>query len=172
MQTVKETIEKLFRQYSNAQVTDIEKLPQSGGDRAYFRIYTKEGNYIATRNANIKENDTFISFSRHFKQCGCPVPYIYAVNEDRTIYIQEDLGDISLLNELEEHGHNEEVFGLFKKSLNALAHLQINGDKGLDYEQCITSIEFGKQAIISDLLYFKYYFLDTLKRLCSMILMH
>ena len=27
---------------------------------------------------------------------------------------------------------------------------------------CITSREFGKQAIISDLLYFKYYFLDTL----------
>ena len=50
-----------------------------------------------------------------------------------------------------------------KKSLKALAHLQINGDKNLDYAQCITSKEFGQQAILSDLLYFKYYFLDTLK---------
>ena len=36
--------------------------------------------------------------------------------------------------------------------------------KGLDYENwCLTSSEFGKQAILSDLLYFKYYFLDTLQ---------
>ncbi len=35
---------------------------------------------------------------------------------------------------------------------------------GLDYENwCLTSSEFGKQAIMSDLLYFKYYFLDTLQ---------
>ncbi|HEY4153938.1 MAG TPA: RNase adapter RapZ, partial [Puia sp.] len=40
----------------------------------------------------------------------------------------------------------------------------IRGDKGLDYENwCLTSSEFGKQAILSDLLYFKYYFLDTLQ---------
>src|SRR5258708_4053788 len=55
------------------------------------------------------------------------------------------------------------IQALVSIDLHALAHLQINGDKGLDYEQCITSTEFGKQAIVSDLLYFKYYFLDTLK---------
>ncbi len=34
----------------------------------------------------------------------------------------------------------------------------------MDYENwCLTSSEFGKQAIMSDLLYFKYYFLDTLQ---------
>jgi len=163
MKTVKETIEKLFRQYSNADVISIEKLPQSGSDRIYFRICCKDGNFIATHNLNIKENNTFVGFSRHFKQCGCPVPEIYAVNDDHSAYIQEDFGDVSLLNELETKGYCEEVFDLFKKSLNALAHLQINGDKGLDYEQCITSMEFGKAAIVSDLLYFKYYFLDTLK---------
>ena len=53
---------------------------------------------------------------------------------------------------------------LFKQSLKELAILQIRGDQGLDYENwCLTSSEFGKQAIMSDLLYFKYYFLDTLQ---------
>jgi hypothetical protein len=33
----------------------------------------------------------------------------------------------------------------------------------LNYDYCLTAKEFGKQAIMSDLLYFKYYFLDTLQ---------
>ena len=50
-----------------------------------------------------------------------------------------------------------------RQSLRQLARLQIRGDEGLDYSKTITSREFGKQAILSDLLYFKYYFLDTLQ---------
>ncbi len=33
----------------------------------------------------------------------------------------------------------------------------------MDYNACLTAKVFGRQAILSDLLYFKYYFLDTLK---------
>ena len=78
-------------------------------------------------------------------------------------YRQEDFGDVSLLNELEQHGYNEHVYGLFKQSLQKLAHMQIKGDVDFNYDWCITSKEFGRQAIVSDLLYFRYYFLDTLK---------
>lgn len=163
MQQIINSIKTLFSQYSKAAITAIEKLPQSGGDRVYFRLLTDNGNFIATYNTNIKENNTFIAFSKHFKNVDCPVPDIYAVNEDATIYIQQDFGDASLLHELETIGHTDKVYALYQKSLKELANLQINGDKGLDYNLCITSKEFGKQAIIADLLYFKYYFLDTLK---------
>ncbi len=129
----------------------------------YFRLHTENGSLIATYNENIPENKTFINFSRHFKGIGAPVPEISVINETASLYLQQDFGDRSLLNELEDHGQNEYVFGLYKKSLKALAHLQIHADKVMDYNYCITSKEFGKQAILSDLLYFKYYFLDTLK---------
>jgi len=42
--------------------------------------------------------------------------------------------------------------------------LQVNADKGLDYAKCLTNEAFGKQAILADLLYFKYYFLDALRK--------
>lgn len=163
MKTIKEAIKELFSTISEDKIADIELLPQSGSDRVYFRIRTENKTYIATSNLNVKENKTFIYFSSHFQKSGCPVPRIYAVNDEQTIYIQEDFGDTSLLHELEANGQDEYVFNLFQKSLKALANLQINGDRGLDYGRCITSREFGKQAIIADLLYFKYYFLDTLK---------
>ncbi|MBS1947416.1 MAG: phosphotransferase [Bacteroidetes bacterium] len=163
MENIIEEIRNLFQSYSPAAILSIAKIPQSGSIRIYFRITTNEKNFIAAYGDNVKENRAFIYFSRHFKKCKCPVPEIFAVNKEGTIYIQEDFGDVSLLNKLEEHGYNDYAYSLFQKSLAALAQLQIEGDKNLDYSYCITSKEFGLQAILSDLLYFKYYFLDALQ---------
>src|SRR5579872_1346833 len=163
MNTIIEEIRRLWVRYSRYPLTGLDVIPQSGSNRIYFRIRTDEGSYIATYNDNVRENQTFIYFARHFRGQGCPVPEIFFVNDDCTIYFQEDFGDQSLLAELEKQGHNEVIHSLFKQSLRELARLQIVGDEGLDYSKTITSREFGKQAILSDLLYFKYYFLDTLQ---------
>jgi aminoglycoside/choline kinase family phosphotransferase len=164
MTTITEEIEQLFASCHNQPISRLDKIPQSGGDRTYYRIWdAKENSFIATQGHNKKENNTFLYFTNHFRSIGAPVPEIFSKNTDGTLYIQEDFGDVSLLQVLEKEGYTDHVFNLFQKSLSALAHLQINGDKNLDYNQCITSKEFGQQAILSDLLYFKYYFLDTLK---------
>jgi RNase adapter protein RapZ len=86
------------------------------------------------------------------------------VSYDKTIYLQEDFGNISLLSILESKGFSQDVYELFKESLHQLARLQVVGDEGLNYKKCLTNEEFGKQAIMADLLYFKYYFLDALQR--------
>lgn len=65
---------------------------------------------------------------------------------------------------MEQGGETDAVYQLYKKSLHELARVQVLGDKGLDYDKCLTNKEFGKQAIMADLLYFKYYFLDALRR--------
>jgi len=163
MDIMLQTIKDLFNSFNGKDYDEVSKLQQSGSDRIYFRISSGGKTYIATYGLNIKENKTFINFSRHFKQYDLPVPEILAINNDCTAYIQEDLGQESLLNKLEQNGHNEIVYNLFCRSLDKLAELQIKGHTGLNYDWCLTAKEFGKQAIFSDLLYFKYYFLDTLK---------
>ena len=164
MQSVKEEIEKLFQQYNNAAITAIDKLPQAGSERHYFRLYTANKTFIATYGANLKENEAFIYFSKHFKKKQLATPEIFCINAEKNIYIQEDFGDISLLNKLEEKGFTDEVYGLYKKSLQQLVELQVKGHEGLDYKKCLTNATFGKQAIMADLLYFKYYFLDALRQ--------
>ncbi len=158
-----ENINCLFFSLKKRRPERIEKLPQSGSERIYFRVYSKGETFIATYNLNLKENETFLYFTDHFISKGLPVPEIFALNEDKSIYLQQDLGNTSLLDKLEQLGHTEEVFGLFKKSLKQLARMHILGDEQLNYDHCLTAKEFGRQAIFSDLLYFKYYFLDTLK---------
>jgi aminoglycoside/choline kinase family phosphotransferase len=163
METVAEDIKAFFQSENNESIRHIEKLPKSGGDRIYFRIVTEKKSYIATYNENLKESETFLYFTQHFSQINAPVPELYYTSDDAKIYIQQDFGRISLLNELEKYGENDHVYSLFQKSLKALAFLQIKGIDNLDDSYCLTSKEFGKQAILADLLYFKYYFLDTLK---------
>jgi aminoglycoside/choline kinase family phosphotransferase len=163
MDPVAENIQSFFKSYNSNEIKSFVKLPKSGGDRIYFRIITGDKSYIATYNENVKENFAFLHFTNHLKKIHAPLPEIYIVHPGNQMYIQEDFGDTSLLNKLEQIGLNDYVYELFKKSLKALAWLQIEGNTNFDYNCCITSKEFGKQAIMSDLLYFKYYFLDTLK---------
>lgn len=156
-------VRSYFEKFIRQPIVAFEKLPKSGGDRIYFRIYCPNKSYVATYNDNVRENATFFHFTNHFHSIHAPVPRILHIHPEQKMYLQEDLGPVSLLNELEKHGENEYVFDLFKKSLKALARLQVLADAGMDYHYCLTSEEFGMQAIMNDLLYFKYYFLDTLK---------
>lgn len=163
MEAIKEAIKQIYLSYTGKACEHIEKIPQSGGDRIYFRIKEGAESYIATYNLNLKENETFIYFAQHFHSKGLPVPKVLVVSADQKIYLQEDLGSESLLDVLEKEGKTERVYQLFQKSLKALVQLQVKGSEGLDYSKCLTSKTFGKHAVLTDLLYYKYYFLDTLQ---------
>ena len=164
MQHLNDAISALYTKWKGKSPVSVDMLPQSGSERRYFRLHGKSGSVIGTYGANIPENNAFIYFSRHFKKINLAVPEIYAISDDGAFYLQEDFGEVSLLNHLEEKKFSDEVYALFKNSLTELARLQIKGDEGLDYNKCLTNKEFGKQAIMADLLYFKYYFLDALRK--------
>ena len=84
--------------------------PEANG--RYFRIYDNHRSFIGTYGANIKENETFIYFSQQFRQKQLAVPEILAVSEDKQYYLQEDFGNISLLNKLEAGGFTPAVYDL------------------------------------------------------------
>src|SRR6478736_4110127 len=164
MHVITDEIQKLFGTYSTAHINSIDKLPQAGSERHYFRLHTSDGDFIATYGANIPENETFIYFSHHFTAKQLCTARTLCVSADKSLYIQEDFGNVSLIDHLAHLGFNEKVSSLYQQSLNQLALLQVKGHEGLDYKKCLTNSSFGKEAIMADLLYFKYYFLDALRR--------
>jgi RNase adapter protein RapZ len=165
MQSIIDSVSHLYRSWSGKDPHHVDVLPQSGSERRYFRLYNERGEtVIGTYGLNVAENEAFIYFSGHFAKKGLPVPRILGINHDRIVYLQEDFDNVSLLDMLEKHGFTDQVYSLFRESLHQLARLQVYGDEGLDYNKCLTNKEFGKQAIMADLLYFKYYFLDALRK--------
>jgi UPF0042 nucleotide-binding protein len=165
MQELIDSISALYKDWCGKLPQQVDVLPQSGSDRRYFRLHDERGGtVIATVGANIPENETFAYFAETFYAKGLPVPQVLAISNDKTIYLQQDFGNTSLLQILEEKGASPETYSLFRESLHQLARLQVLGDEGLDYEKCLTNKEFGRQAIKADLFYFKYYFLDALRK--------
>lgn len=153
----------LFENYFGESASRIEMLPASGSSRKYFRVWKGGQSYIAACHENIPENRLFIRFTEHFHQKGLHVPSIFCVAPDESVYIQEDLGNVMLLDALEQErkGYCLEAgtMVLYRKALFELLRLQLLGGEGLDYSACVPRPVFDRQCILWDLNYFKYCFL-------------
>ena len=141
---------------------EIQSIAESGSARKYFRIITWNGGLIGTYRNNVEENEAFLTFSKHFHDLGLNVPEVFAVNAERTCYLQSDFGDDNLFAHVQKAlmvgGFGENVIQLYKQALCHLVKLQVFGHKGLDYSKAYPTERFDRQAIIDDLNYFKYYF--------------
>jgi hypothetical protein len=71
----------LFEKWSGESAEQIIKLAQSGSDRAYYRIRGNTQSCIGTHSPDKKENNAFISFTKHFRNKDLPVPQLYAIDE-------------------------------------------------------------------------------------------
>ena len=152
---------------------EILPIAESGSARKYFRIVTDKRSLIGTYSSNIEENEAFLCFSKHFHDLGLNVPKVFAVNAERTCYLQSDFGDDNLFAHVQKalmanvgpstgSGTSailgENTIALYKKALSHLVKLQVLGHQGLDYSKAYPTERFDRQAIIDDLNYFKYYF--------------
>ncbi|MFM2376575.1 MAG: hypothetical protein RLZZ165_1672 [Bacteroidota bacterium] len=163
-----EALNALYARWAGKMPRFAHGLPRAGSDRRYYRLGDGDRTAIGVYSGDIAENRAFLSFSLHFQAKGIPVPRIYASNEDCTAYLQQDLGDTSLLQHLEAargggHGFPASAVLLYRQSLEALARMQIVGGQGLDYSLCTSRPDFDVQSMRWDLNYFKYYFLRAIK---------
>lgn len=159
---IEQQILQLFEQWAGEKATSILPLAPSGSPRLYYRLQSENKTAIGTYGSNPKENHAFVTFSKHFKGKGLPVPEVYVVDVEKNIYLQEDLGGTALYHLLPEKGavFSEDLLQLYKKSVAKLAELQVKGGEGLDYSVCFPRSAFDKQSILWDFNYFKYYFLN------------
>ncbi|MEI6433593.1 MAG: RNase adapter RapZ [Bacteroidota bacterium] len=185
---VEEKLVRLFTSWSGTQPASIEKLPGSGSNRIYFRLRGSGFSVIGAWNDDIRENDAFVSFTRHFCRNGFPVAEVLAYNQENRVYLLTDLGDTTLYQLLissrsPNASFPSEILDLYKKALQWLPEFQITAGVGIDYAKCYPRNAFDRQSMIWDLNYFKYYFLklagvpydeqaleDDFQKLCNFLL--
>ncbi len=157
----KELLSDLFLKWSNEPADLILPLAPSGSNRIYYRLQGKTKAAIGTYGSDPKENNAFVSFTKNWNVKGLPIPEIYATDLDNNVYIQEDLGATTLYSFLLQKGDqfSPNLIKMYKKVVQRLAEVQINGGKDLDYNDCYPRAAFDKQSMLWDFNTFKYYFL-------------
>ena len=159
-------LEELFIQYKHSAPKSIEELPSSGSNRRYFRLTADDGStIIGVKGTSVEENIAFVKIAEHFLRQGLPVPEVYGMSDDKTFYIQQDLGD-NILFKLTEKGRtcgsfNDDEREMLRKTMAKLPALQFLGAEGLDFNVCYPQPEFDERMISFDLNYFKYCFLKA-----------
>ncbi|MDR1726151.1 MAG: phosphotransferase [Bacteroidales bacterium] len=155
---IETNIRRLFQQYFGENILEIIPLSAHGSARKYYRLLGKSCKCLATYNDNRKENEAFLSYEKQLLNHKINVPRIYISDLDNNIYLQQDLGDITLYDLTAKNNYNSFPFDFYRKVITCLPDIQMTG-KDFDYTFAYPRKAFDRQSIDWDLQYFKYYFL-------------
>ena len=160
-----EVLRELFERHFHSAPTKIQPVQGGlgGSARKIVRLAGEEHSAIGILNQDRAENQAFLSFTRHFRRHGLPVPEIYEEDLKRGAYLEEDLGDTTLFALLSRHRAGAEIapeaFAAYERVVDLLPRFQVEAGRDLDYAVCYPRSSFDRQSIAWDLNYFKYYFL-------------
>ncbi len=138
----------MFENWAKEPVVQFKQLPQSGSGRFYYRISGNLKTAIGAYNPDRKENEAFLSFSDHFFKEKLNVPEIFLADIDNNVYLQQDLGDVSLFSLLNSGKTEEEIKVLYRQIIDNLPKFQVTGGKHLDYKKCYPRAAFDKQSMM------------------------
>jgi hypothetical protein len=82
---IDKALTELFESWQNQKPDSISPLPPSGSNRRYFRITYGDQSCIGAFNPDIRENQAFLTLSRHFDGLGLPVPKVLATDARRPV---------------------------------------------------------------------------------------
>lgn len=158
-----EKLNALFQDRFGESVESVAPLKGDGSGRTLYRLKSRTRTAVGAHALDRAENVAFLEFSRHFRRCGLPVPEIYAEDLDHSVYLEEDLGDTTLFQDLSarrtEKGLAPETLEVYRKAVRLLPRFQREAGRTLDYSKCYPRPAFDRQSMMWDLNYFKYYFL-------------
>ncbi|MCB0516552.1 MAG: RNase adapter RapZ [Chitinophagales bacterium] len=164
------TLKQLFTQWSGEDCLDIVALTAAGSARKYYRLSGKNQSAIGLFSENTSENNAFCRMSSFFNEYHFPSPKLYLVSDDQQCYLQEDLGNECLLDRLQfmqdkfPQKWEKKMLPYYQKAIEALFFFQEKSQTyHFNYDWVYRNAYFGKQQLLFDVQYFKYYFLQPAK---------
>jgi len=137
-----EILGRCFRDIAGVAPSSIAPLRPHASQRRIYRLVGNGRSLIGVINPVQKENDAFVSFARYFRTQGLPVPEVLLYKPHECLYLEEDLGDQTLLDALtEERTRSNLPFPtraeeLYKRALEWLPRFQIESASRFDFSLC------------------------------------
>ena len=163
---MQQEIVTLYRRTFGRPPAGVARLAADGSQRTYFRLVgTTPASVIGVYGPDPDENRAFLSFSRAFRGVGLPVPVIHAADEERGLWIEDDLGDTTLFEALSAARRDASgefppaMLDAYERVVEILPRFQVEGGRVIDFGVAYPRAAFDEQSMLWDLNYFKYHFL-------------
>ena len=172
-----ERVHSLYKRLTGHEPESIVPLSAAGSNRQYFRVQGRQvhptlnpqlSTLIAVIGTNREENQAFVTWARVFKEAHLPVPEVFAVSEDEMVYLQEDLGDVSLYTFISEGrtnngNYSKQEINAIRQAIRVLPQFQflpvVYPKVAETFSCCYPQAEMDRTSVMFDLNYFKYCFL-------------
>lgn len=150
---VKQSIER--DKIEDRSICEIDKLTGDASTRRYYRVETDLSSYVVCVADPIvegKEKSPFIQVHQALQENNVRVPHLPDILLDRGYFLEEDLGDITLLNRLAHIEDREEEFQLYKKAIDLL--LSIHSIDPERYKgEIFTRLAFDEEKLMNEMLF-------------------
>ncbi|WPO90782.1 aminoglycoside phosphotransferase family protein [Chryseobacterium sp. HR92] len=158
-----ENAKRFFENHLGKKSSEFVTLAQSGSARVNFLATAGTEKYIITYNENIPENESFLYYSEVFSNLKLNTPSILAVSDDRTMYIQEFLGQHTLSEIITKEQQSPAVRSLVQQTLKCLFQMQTQTQGKIDFSKTFEYESYDELPVIHDLYYFKNFVADFLE---------
>jgi aminoglycoside/choline kinase family phosphotransferase len=139
-------------------------LRPHASNRQFYRLRSARRSVIGVLHDNRRENEAFVHFTKHFKSFGLPVPELYATDLTIGAYLEEDLGDTTLLDflgrEQVQPGFVSPVTeALYGRAVELLPRFQIEAGRSVPFQYSHPFRSYNRTAMRWDMHYFRDAFL-------------
>jgi len=141
----------------------IVPLTPDASTRNYFRIPWQKGRAVAAVYPEPFDPDfhPYLDVTRLFLESGIPVPEIYAVDGERGVIVQEDLGDRQLFRIYEE-AEKDECDEYKERAVNLIAQIQNATDAAHQKQSISSRLAFDEAKLSWELDFFVEHYFGSL----------
>ncbi len=161
-------LSELFEAHFGVKAESTQQIRSHASKRIMYRMSSGMQSALAVYNPDVPENRAFLEFGRTFRSMRLPVPEIYAQSDDCIYYLEEDLGDQTLLDFVNENRAGNDSLApkaleAYREVITYLIRFQIEAPAKLDFTLCYQGKIFDQAAMLEDMHYFRDHLLKGLK---------
>lgn len=139
---------------------DLDRVDRLTGDastRRYYRLFCEKGSYVVCLDNPIKENEvySFLKMQKFLNTHKVRVPKILDFKNTKGYLLEEDLGDVTLLNHLSQIDDLDMEYSFYKRCVDELLKMHLiprdeleNIDLFFDYEKLMQEVDFSIKFFI------------------------
>ena len=150
-------LEELYLSQYHQHPDNMNLITGSASSRRYYRL-TGNTDVIGTIGNDKRENDAFVYRSNTLSKANLNVPRVIVVSPDGMSYLQEDLGNDSLLSIIQKNGEEKSI-DILLDTIELLVDFNYRGSERVDTSRCFPREAMDRRSVMWDLNYFKYCFL-------------